>query len=180
MKKMKSFQPISVALILTIVFVACSGGSSDKEAAGSTDTAMAAPASTMSSADANQEKLEANKKLVTDFIQTLYGDKDSAAIDKYIADNIKEHNPILQDGKEWLKNAVRPFLTNPNIEKSKVEIKQIAAEGDMVWVLRREVAPNGKVFARAEIYRIENDKIAENWLITETEPKTSANKNTMF
>jgi predicted SnoaL-like aldol condensation-catalyzing enzyme len=179
MKKMKSFQPISAALILTIVFAACSGGSSN-EVAGGTDTAIVAPASTMSTADANQEKLEANKKLVVDFIQTLYGDKDSAAIDKYVADNIKEHNPILQDGKEWLKNAVRPFLTNPNIQQSKVEIKQIAAEGDMVWVLRREVAPNGKVFARVEIYRVDNNKITENWLITEAEPKTSANTNTMF
>ena len=84
---------------------------------------------------------------------------------------------MLQDGKEWLKNGLRPFLENPNIQKTKVDIKQIAAEGDKVWVLIREVAPNGKVFARAEIFRIENGKIAENWLVTQAEPKESANNN---
>jgi predicted SnoaL-like aldol condensation-catalyzing enzyme len=50
----------------------------------------------------------------------------------------------------------------------------------MVWVLIREVAPNGKVFARVDIFRIENGKIAENWLVTQAEAKESANKNTMF
>ena len=47
-------------------------------------------------------------------------------------------------------------------------------------VLIREVAPNGKVFARVDIFRIENGKIAENWLVSQAEPRESANKNTMF
>ena len=51
------------------------------------------------------------------------------------ADDIKEHNPALKDGKEWLKNSLRPFLENPNIQKTKVDIAHIAADGDMVWLL---------------------------------------------
>ena len=66
------------------------------------------------------------------------------------------------------------------MEKSKIDIKQIVAEGDQVFTLIREVAPNGKVFARAEIFRIQNGKIVENWLVLEPEPKKSANKNSMF
>jgi hypothetical protein len=46
-------------------------------------------------------------------------------------------------------------------------------------VLIREVTPNGKVF-EVEIFRIENGKIAEDWLISEPEAKKSANKNGMF
>jgi predicted SnoaL-like aldol condensation-catalyzing enzyme len=174
---MKPFHSlISTTLLLTIVFTACTNNASDKATTANSDT-TAAPVITT---DSGQNKLEANKKLVMDFYQSLYGDKDSNAIDKYIADNIIEHNPILQDGKEWLKNTLRPFFENPNIEKTKIDMKHIAADGDMVWVYVKDVAPNGKVFARAEIFRIENGKIAEDWKISEPVPAKSANNNTMF
>ena len=175
MKTMKSFKSILAALLLPVAFIACTNDASTKEAS-ATDTSAAVTASSGKST----ETPEANKQLVKDFIQALYGDKDSAAIDKYIADNIKTHNPLLPDGKENLKNGLRPYWENPNIQKTKIDIKQIIAEGDMVWAMIREVAPNGKVFARVDIFRIENGKIAENWLVTQAEPKESANKNTMF
>jgi predicted SnoaL-like aldol condensation-catalyzing enzyme len=135
---------------------------------------------TASSQINNQQELEANKRLVTDFYQSLYGDKDSNAVDKYVADNVKQHNPLLQDGKEWLKNSLRPFLENPNIEKTKIEIAHIAADGDLVWLLVKDVAPNGKVFARVNIFRIENGKVAEAWKVSEPVPAKSENKNGMF
>lgn len=172
---MKSLKFLSATLLSIIVFVACSNAS-DKDAA-ATSSSVAATTDTISAGNQNPE---ANKEIVKGFIQSLYGDKDSMAIDKYIADNIKQHNPLLQDGKAWLKNGLRPFLENPNIHKTKIDIRQMAAEGDKVWVLIREVAPNGNVYARVEIFRIENGKIAENWLITQDEPKTSANKNGIF
>jgi len=175
---MKSFQSlISSALAITIVFAACSGSSSGNESDANTDT-MAT--TTANAVDDTQQKLEDNKKLVTDFYQALYGDKDSTAIDKYVADNIIEHNPALQDGKEWLKNALRPFLVNPNIEKTKMDIKYVAADGDKVWLLVRDVAPNGKEFARVNIFRVENGKIAEAWKVDEPVPAKSENKNGMF
>jgi len=175
---MKSFQSlIATALVAVIFFTACSGGSSGNTPATSNDTTAGTKANAV---DETQQKLEANKKLVTDFYQSLYGDKDSTAIDKYVADNIIEHNPFLKDGKEWLKNALRPFLSNPNIEKTKVDIKHIAADGDMVWLLVRDVAPNGKEFARVNIFRVENGKIAEAWKVDEPVPAKSENKNTMF
>ena len=165
---------ISSAIAVSVLFMACSGGTSTSA---STDTTAA---TTINANDENQQKLEENKKLVTDFYQSLFGDKDSTAIDKYVADNIIQHNPALQDGKEWLKNSLRPFLENPNIEKTKIEIPHMAAEGDMVWLLAKDVAPNGKVFARVNIFRIENGKIAEAWKVSEPVPAKSDNKNGMF
>ena len=172
---MKLFQSLSTMLLSIIVFAAYSNNASAKEISDTT----AAPGATVNT-NVSQQDLEANKKIVTDFVQLLYGDKDSTAIEKYIANNVKQHNPLLQDGKQWLKDGLRPYLQNPNIKKVKVDIRQIAAEGDKVWTLIREVAPNGNVFARAEIFRIENGKIAELWLVSQAEPRTSANKNTMF
>ncbi len=90
----------------------------------------------------DDKKLEANKEIARAFLQSLYGDKDSTAIDKYVADDIKQHDPILQDGKKWLMDLTGQILRNPNFEKTKVDIKYINAEDDMVWTLIREEAPN--------------------------------------
>ena len=175
---MKPFHPlISATLLLTIAFTACNNDASDKATIGNTDTAVTTAGNTD---DANQEKLESNKKFVTEFYQSLYGDKDSNAIDKYVADDVIVHNPLAKDGKEWLKKATSPFFSNPNIEKVKIDIKHIAADGDMVWLFVKDVAPNGKVFARINIFRVENGKIAEAWKVSEPVPAKSENSNTMF
>jgi predicted SnoaL-like aldol condensation-catalyzing enzyme len=166
-------------MVIATVFIACNSSTSSNTSAATTDTTASAATPANTSNDATQ-KQEANKKLVLDFYQALYGDKDSTAIDKYIADDIKQHNPLLKDGKEWLKDALRPFLENPNIEKTKIEIPQVAADGDMVWLLAKDVAPNGKVFARVNIFRVDNGKIVEAWKVSEPVPGKSENTNTMF
>ena len=177
---MKQFQSlISAALAATILFAACTSDATDKETTATTDTT---PATTteVSAADANQQKEEANKKLVSGFLQSLFGDKDSTAIDKYIADNIIQHSPLLHDGKQGFKDDLLPYLKRPDMPKTKVDIKHIAADGDKVWTMVRDVAPNGKVFARIDIFKVENGKISEHWAVEQAEPKESSNKNTMF
>ena len=177
---MKQFQSlVSAALAVTIVFTACSSDASDKETTTTTEPAPATTTAT-NAADANQQNLEANKKLVSDFLQSFFGDKDSTAIDKYLADNIIQHSPLLHDTKEGFKQDTRPYFSRPNLPKTKVDIKHIAAEGDKVWLMVRDVAPNGKVFARIDIFKVENGKITEHWSVEQAEPKESDNKNTMF
>jgi len=168
---------VSASLAFIILLTACSNDASDK---GTTTTNDTLASNSVNAADASQQKLEENKKLVTDFYQSLFGDKDSTAIDKYLTEGFIQHNPLMQDGREWLKTALHPFLSNAHIEKTKIDIKQIAADGDKVWLYVRDIAPNGKEFARVDIFRVENGKIAENWKITEPVPAKSANKNTMF
>lgn len=176
---MKRFYSLSLLLLaLTIVFFGCNSGSSANT--GSTDSSGESPATVANTNNANQQNLEANKKLVTEFYQALYGDKDSTALDKYVADDIKQHSPLLQDGKEWLRNTLRPFLTSTQSKKVKMDIKQIAAEGDRVWLFVKDVAPNGKEFARVDIFRVENGKIAENWKTSEPVAAKSANNNGAF
>lgn len=176
---MKQFRLlIPAALATTILFTACTN-EADKETTATTDTTTST-ATSANTADANQQKLEENKKLVTDFLQSLFGDKDSTAIDKYIADNIIQHSPLLHDGKQGFKDDILPYLTRPDMPKTKVDIKQIAADGDKVWTMVRDVAPNGKVFARIDIFKVENGKITEHWSVEQAEPKESSNKNTMF
>ena len=164
---------ISAFLATSILFTACNSSSSDTASADNTDTSTAV---TTETAGDEQQKLEDNKKLVTEFYQMLYGDKDTTAIDKYVADDIKQHNPILEDGKEWLKTELRPFVVNPNIQKTKVDIRKIVAEDDMVWVFVKDVAPNGKVFARVNIFRVANGKITEAWKVSELVPEKGVDR----
>jgi len=175
---MKPFRSlISSALAVTIVFAACTSNTSDTSKENNDTTATA---NTTSTANDDKQKLEDNKKLVTDFLQSFLGDKDSTAIDKYLADNIIQHSPLLHDTKEGFKEDLRHFYSMPNLPKTKVDIKHIAAEGDKVWTMVRDVAPNGKVFARIDIFKVENGKITEHWSVEQAEPKESDNKNTMF
>ena len=177
---MKQFRSlISAALLATILFTACTNEASDKGYTTTTDTAPST-ATSANTADANQQKLEENKKLVSDFLQSFFGDKDTTAIDKYIADNIIQHSPLLHDTKEGFKHDTRAYYSRPNLPKTKVDIRHIAAEGDKVWLMVRDVAPNGKVFARVDIFKVENGKITEHWSVEQAEPKESDNKNTMF
>lgn len=175
---MKSFKLLSAAVLVTMIFASCGNEGNTNGDAATADTAGTAIAQNAQVED--DKKLEANKEIARAFLQSLYGDKDSTAIDKYVADDIKQHDPILQDGKKWLMDLTGQILRNPNFQKTKVDIKYINAEDDMVWTLIREAAPNGKVFARVEIFRIKDQKITERWLISQPEPRTSANKNTMF
>lgn len=180
MKKMKLFQSlISASMVVAIAFTACTDSDTVKEGEGTTSTATTVESN---KTDDNQQKLEANKKLVTDFCQAFFGDKDSTAIDKYIGDNIKQHGPLLHDGKENFKAEFRPYYSTPSIanNKTKVDIRHIAADGDKVWLMIRDVAPNGKVFARVDIFKVENGKITEHWAVSEAVAKESDNKNTMF
>ena len=175
---MKSFKLMSAALLVTMIFAVCGNEGNTNGEVTIPDTAGTAIAGNAQVEE--DKKLEANKEIARSFIQSLYGDKDSTAVDKYVADDIKQHDPILQDGKQWLRELARQLLSNPNFEKTKIDIKYINAEDDMVWTLIREAAPNGKIFARVEIYRIKDQKIVERWLISQPEPRNSANKNTMF
>jgi len=175
---MKSFLSLLLAsIVMTISVTACSDSASEKDAKDNTESTVE---KADNKTDTSDDKTEANKKLVTEFYQAFFGDKDTMSVDKYVSDNIIEHSPILKDGKAYLKDMVRAFYTNPNIEKTKMDIKHIAADGDKVWLMVKDVAPNGKVFARVDIFRVENNKIAEHWVISQAVPKESENKNTMF
>src|ERR1700729_3621437 len=73
-----------------------------------------------------------NKKMVADFYQALFGDKDVSAIDKYIGDTYTQHNPAVADGKEALKSAVTQWFKGA--PKEKIDIQHLAADSDLVFI----------------------------------------------
>lgn len=126
----------------------------------------------------NVKQEEANKKLVVTFYQSLIGDKDITAIDKYLASDYITHNPNIVDGSEALKKA---FSTDfANAPKIKVDFKHIAADGDFVFLHVKMKKPDGKYEAVADVFKVINNKIVELWDVVQAFPERSENEHPMF
>ncbi len=123
----------------------------------------------------NQNAL--NKKMVADFYQSLFGDKNTAAIDQYIGDTYIQHNPSLPDGKDALKKAVAVWFKGQ--PKDTVDVKHLGADGNFVYIHTKSKMGN-KTFSILDIFRVENGKITEHWDVMQEVPAKSANDHPMF
>lgn len=123
-------------------------------------------------------KEEANKKLVMNFYQQLFGDKDFSAIDKYLSKDYIQHNPSVADGSEALKTATKNWFKGA--PKEKIVAEHLAAEGDLVFIHKKEVSADGKITAIMDIFRVKNKKIVEHWDVIQEAPENSINQHPMF
>ncbi len=121
--------------------------------------------------------MESNKKLIADFYQELFGDKNIDAIDKYIGNTYIQHNPHVTDGKESLKDALKNWFKDA--PKEKIDIQHIGADGDFVYIHTK--SHNGaKIYSIIDIFRIQEGKVVEHWDVIEEVPEKSANSHPMF
>jgi predicted SnoaL-like aldol condensation-catalyzing enzyme len=118
-----------------------------------------------------------NIKLVADFYQQLFGDKDISAIDRYIGDVYIQHNPSLKDGKEALKAGASQWFKGA--PKEKIDIQHIGADGNLVYIHTRSKRGD-KVDSVIDIFRVENGKITEHWDVIQEVPAQSPNPHPMF
>jgi len=106
----------------------------------------------------------ANKKLVNDFYQHLFGKGDTIEVGKYLAKDYLDHDP------------------NGGLLKSLdcvAMVHRIIAEGDFVVGQCEFIAKDSK-YAHYDIFRIAAGKIAEHWCVEQEVPKTMAHNNGMF
>ncbi|RYG69934.1 hypothetical protein EON80_08895 [bacterium] len=169
------FKPL--ALLLTATLAATPAFATPKEQAQAKEIQQLK--ARLAAASARQAKEEKNKKLVLDFYQRFFGDKDVSAADRYLAPSYIQHNPNAATGREAVKKFFTPFFANPAIPKTKIDVKRVAANGDLVWLHIRSKT-TGSERAVVDIFRVENGKIAEHWDVVQNVPEKSANSNTMF
>jgi len=118
-----------------------------------------------------------NKKMVADFYQSLFGDKNQAAIDQYISDTYIQHNPSLPDGRDALKKAVAVWFKGQ--PKDTVDVKHLGADGNFVYIHTKAKMGN-KTYSILDIFRVDNGKITEHWDVMQEVPAKSANAHPMF
>lgn len=123
-------------------------------------------------------EIESNKKIVLDFYQQMFGDKDLSAVDKYIAPEYIQHNPNVADGSAAFKKATESWFKGA--PKTKIDVQRIAAEGDLVFLHIKNTNPDGSLISTIDIFRLKDGKIVEHWDVHQDVPKESANQHPMF
>jgi predicted SnoaL-like aldol condensation-catalyzing enzyme len=121
---------------------------------------------------------ETNKEIVTKFYDLIINKKDFEAARPYIGPRYKQHNPLVKDYPEGLKEFIE-FLRD-NYPQARSEIKRVIAEGDYVVLHVHSMRSPKLQRAIIEIFRLENGLIDEHWDVIQEIPETSANPNGMF
>lgn len=140
-------------------------------------TALNLSAQNSSDCEKKCKQEEENKKMVVEFYQKLFGDKDVESILKYLKEDYIQHNPILPDGRDTLYKSAKIWFKNA--PKDKVDFQRVVAEGDLVILHIRSKIGN-KTRAIVDIFRVEDGKIAEHWDVIQEVPEKSANNHPMF
>jgi len=122
---------------------------------------------------------QANLTLVEAMYHDVLKPLDSTHVDRYIAPDYVQHSPLADNGPQPLKDFL-DFIKgeSPNAVHN---VKRLFADGDHVIAHTHVIRyPGDAGLAVVDIYRIENNLIAEHWdVIQEIDPAV-ANAASMF
>ncbi|MBN1847839.1 MAG: ester cyclase [Deltaproteobacteria bacterium] len=121
---------------------------------------------------------ETNREIVKEFYDLIINKKDYQAASKYVGPHYKQHNPLVKDGPEGLKEFIE-FLKR-DYPEARSEIKRVIAEGDYVVLHVHSIRTPKLQRAIIEIFRLEDGRIDEHWDAIQEIPETSVNPNGMF
>ncbi|BAP45775.1 pyruvate kinase [Pseudomonas sp. StFLB209] len=122
---------------------------------------------------------EANRTLVLDFYERFFNKHDVAGAAQLVADNYKQHNPEVPDGKApFVEFFAGFFKENP---QSRARVVRSATDGDLVYLhVHSTNGAKDPGQAVVDIFRVANGKLVEHWDVIQNVPQQAANTNTMF
>jgi predicted SnoaL-like aldol condensation-catalyzing enzyme len=101
---------------------------------------------------------EQNRKIVLECLENLFVHKDFDAAKAALHPDFVTHSPGLPSGREAFTEAVK----NSPLAGADAEIKQVAADGDLVMVHLHLRRPESEL-AVVDILRVENGLLVEHW-----------------
>jgi predicted SnoaL-like aldol condensation-catalyzing enzyme len=121
------------------------------------------------------ERTESNKSLVYEFTQKILIDSELSSLSKYFAGGtFIQHSPNYGDGVQSFEAIVKAWQANGETAYHRIHL--LLGEGNMVLVVSEGISKN-ELAAFYDLYRLENDKIAEHWEVFETIPPRNTWKN---
>lgn len=105
---------------------------------------------------------EFNKQLILDLYSRVFGQQDEKFAESIIAEHYIQHNPMVATGKDGFMKFLSFLKQLPVPENPAKPFKRIISEDNFV-AIHSKIEHLGKQNAVVEIYRIEDEKIAEHW-----------------
>ena len=127
------------------------------------------------------ESAEANRRIVLAFYnEGLVGLQPRAAFERYVTPQFVEHKSDVPQGT---REAAATFLEQliANVPQPRWEVVRTIAEGDLVFLHGRFTpAAGAPAYAIADVFRLEDCKIAEHWDVVAPPPNEQRNPNPRF
>ncbi|WP_299118564.1 nuclear transport factor 2 family protein [uncultured Tenacibaculum sp.] len=125
------------------------------------------------------DKTEANKEIVTNFVNdVLFGKAPQKITDYVSSEEYLQHNPMVKDGLAGLNEAIE-YLTSQNNMFKYQKLHKVLGEGNFILTMS-EGEWNGKSQAFYDLFRLKDDKIVEHWDVIQEIPSEMAHKNGKF
>ena len=122
---------------------------------------------------------ERTKQTATGFLDTVYNQHDVGAIERFVAEDYRQHNPNMPDGRQPLIDWTAGILAK--YPEFRMNIKRVLGENDLAVVHSHAVAfPGHAGKAVIDIFRIRDGKVVEHWDVAQDVPTEAANDNGMF
>lgn len=123
------------------------------------------------------DKTEANKKIVSDFVDTILVKGEMDKVGNFIeGDNYLQHNPDVADGLSGLGKALEA-MAKQGIHMVYHKVHKVLGEGNFVLTISEGTLGEAPI-SYYDLFRVENGKIVEHWDVMENILPESERKNT--
>jgi predicted SnoaL-like aldol condensation-catalyzing enzyme len=128
---------------------------------------------------ADTDLTQRNRETVQRFCEIIFNEHKTAAAVDFIQDDYIQHSHFLADGRQPFIDYFSDFFAE--YPRARLHVKRIIAEGDYVVVHSHFVRdPADRGTAIADIFRLDNSRLAEHWDVIQEVPARAQNKNSMF
>ncbi|MEV5956892.1 nuclear transport factor 2 family protein [Streptomyces sp. NPDC051987] len=109
---------------------------------------------------------------VREYIETVWNQGRTELADKYLAEDLIQHNPNLPDGRAPLVEFIDGF--HKQYPRARFEIRRAAGSGDLVFLHTRfRGDPDDRGMVVVEVFRIDEGLIVEHWDVRDEIPETT-------
>ena len=103
------------------------------------------------------------------------------AVRRYNAPTLVQHSPVIAAGLGALTQNLSAHFSPDSPVRQSVQVVRLLAQGDLVLVHRHGTSPDApQGYVAADLFRLEDGRIAEHWDVKQSVPASSVNGHAMW